>query len=98
MTKTRNGTVRAALPDELSSYMDTLGRSELRPVLQVMSDQVDLRGWDGAVAAMGTALRATGRIDAASVAMAAASEDSVAVAHDDPVDLRVYDMAIGRAV
>lgn len=94
----RNSTVRAALPVELASYMDALGKSELRPVLRVMSDQVDLSGWDGAVAAMGAALRATGRIDAASVAMAAASGGSVAVAYDDPVDLRVYDTAIGRAV
>ena len=57
----------------------------------MMSDQVDLSGWDRAVAAMGAALRATGRIDAASVAMAAAGEGSVAVAYDVTRSTCVYD-------
>ena len=94
----RNSSVRSSVPDELRDYMDGLGKPELRDGLRIMRDQVQRSGWDAAVGAMQCALEATGRIDAASVAVAAARAEGGAIAYDEPVDLGVYDAAMRKAV
>lgn len=92
----RNSGVRDAIPDDLRDYMDGLGRSDLGGSLKVMRDQVDQHGWDAAVGAMETALRLTGRLDEASVAMAAARAEGGSISYDEPVDLSVYDVMLER--
>lgn len=47
---------------------------------------------------MQCALESTGRIDAASVAVAAARAEGGAIEYDEPVDLGVYDAALRKAV
>ena len=48
--------------------------------LRLMRDQVQRSGWDATVGAMQCALESTGRIDAASVAVAAARAEGGAIA------------------
>ena len=76
--------------------MDGLGRKELGGSLKIMRSQVDQRGWDAAVGAMGAALRLTGRLDEASVAIAAARAEGGSISYDEPVDLSVYDAMLER--
>ena len=83
--------MREAIPDDLRDYMDGLGKKELGGSLRIMRDQVDRRGWDAAVGAMEAALRLTGRLDEASVAIAAARAEGGSISYDEPVDLGVYD-------
>ena len=45
---------------------------------------------------METALRLTGRLDEASVAMAAARAEGGSISYDEPVDLSVYDVMLER--
>ena len=92
----RNSQVRNAIPDDLRNYMDGLGRGDLGSSLKVMRDQVGQRGWDAAVGAMETALLLTGRIDEASVAIAAARAEGGSISYDEPVDLSVYDAMLER--
>lgn len=92
----RNSQVRDAIPDDLRNYMDGLGRGDLGSSLKVMRDQVGQRGWDAAVGAMETALLLTGRIDEASVAIAAARAEGGSISYDEPVDLSVYDAMLER--
>ena len=66
--------------------------------LRLMRDQVQRSGWDATVGAMRCALESTGRIDAASVAVAAARAEGGAIEYDEPVDLGVYDAALRKAV
>lgn len=87
--------VRAALPDELRGHMDALGRTALRAELRIMRDQCAHAGWDATVEAMSAALAATGRVDEASVAVAAARIGSGAVDWGEAVDLGAYDRALG---
>ena len=94
----RNSSVRSAMPDALRDYMDGLGRRELGDGLRLMRDQVQRSGWDATVGAMQCALESTGRIDAASVAVAAARAEGGAIEYDEPVDLGVYDAALRKAV
>ena len=94
----RNSSVRSALPNSLRDYMDGLGRRELGDGLRLMRDQVQRSGWDATVGAMRCALESTGRIDAASVAVAAARAEGGAIEYDEPVDLGVYDAALRKAV
>ena len=47
---------------------------------------------------MECALQSTGRLDEASVAVAAARAEGGSIAYDEPVDLSVYDAAMGKAV
>lgn len=94
----RNSSVRSAMSDALRDYMDGLGRRELGDGLRLMRDQVQQSGWDATVGAMQCALESTGRIDAASVAVAAARAEGGAVEYDEPVDLGVYDAALRKAV
>ena len=90
-----NSTVRACMPDTLRSHLDGKDRSDLRASLRTMRDEVAVHGWDATVAAMEMALVATGRVDAASVAVAAARCAGGAIAYDEPVDLSEYDRALG---
>lgn len=90
-----NSKVRSSLPDELRSHMDSLAKADLKEELRIMRDQVAQSGWDAAKGAFAMALDATGRIDRASVAICAARINSPCVSYDDPVDLGIYDVAIG---
>lgn len=87
--------VRAALPGELRGHMDALGRRDLGAELRLMRDQCARSGWDATVEAMSAALAATGRVDEASVAVAAARIGSGAVDWGEAVDLGAYDRALG---
>lgn len=90
-----NGKVRACMPDMLRGHLDGKDKSDLRASLRTMRDEVAVRGWDATVTAMEMALIATGRVDAASVAVAAARCAGGAIAYDEPVDLSEYDRALG---
>ena len=87
--------VRGALPDDLREYMDSLERPSLRESIRLLRDQCAESGWDATVGAAAEALAATGRVDEASVAAVLARSRSGAVVYDDPVDLSVYDAAMG---
>ena len=78
--------------------MDGQGKHDLASSLRIMRDQVEASGWDAAIGAMTVALESTGRVDAASVAVAAARSAGGAITYDEPVDLAVYDEAIRKAV
>ena len=90
-----NGKVRACMPDMLRRHLDGKDKSDLRASLRTMRDEVAVRGWDATVTAMEMALIATGRVDAASVAVAAARCAGGAIAYDEPVDLSEHDRALG---
>lgn len=90
----KNSEVRASVPEDLRAFMDSLGKKELGEGLRLMRSQADEHGWDAAVRAMECALASTGRIDAASVAVAAARANGGAICYDEAVDLRAYDAAI----
>lgn len=94
----RNSAVRSSIPDGLRDCMDSLDRAQLGGSLRIMRDQVQRSGWDAAVGAMECALQSTGRLDEASVAVAAARAEGGSIAYDEPVDLSVYDAAMGKAV
>lgn len=94
----RNSSVRSSIPDGLRDYMDGLDRPELGSSLKIMRNQVQRFGWEATLSAMECALRSTGRLDEASVAVAAARAEGGSIAYDEPVDLGVYDAAMGRAV
>jgi transposase len=91
----RNSRVREQLPDALRDHMDGLGGQDLKAELRIMRDEAAASGWDAAVAAMELALASVGRIDAASVAVAAARGGSPGIEYDEPVDLSAYDRACG---
>ena len=93
-----NSQVRASIPDSLREYMDSQGKRDLAGSLRIMRDQVEASGWDAAVDAMEVALESTGRVGAASVAVAAARSVGGALTYDEPVDLAAYDEAIRKAV
>ena len=87
--------VRSSLPEDLRAYMDSLEKRELKAGIRLMRDQNAVSGWDATVEAMSSALAATGRIDEASVAVAAARIGSGGVDYGEPVDLSEYDRALG---
>ncbi len=90
-----NSRVRFAVPDELREHMDSLEKPDLRSELRLMRDQCAPTGWEATVAAMAAALSATGRVDAASVSVAAARIAGGSVVYDEPVDLAEYDRMAG---
>ena len=92
-----NSRVRAALPDDLRTHMDSLGKDELKAEVRVMRDQARTSGWAATLQAMSMAYAATGRIDEASVAVSAARAESGTVTYDEPVDLGAYDEFMGVA-
>ena len=87
--------VRAALPERLREHMDSLDKPELRAELRIMRDQCAHTGWDATLEATLAAFSATGRVDEASVAVAAARIGSGAIDWGDAVDLGEYDRALG---
>ena len=87
--------VRAALPEELREHMDSLGKPQLRAEIRLMRDRCAEAGWDATVEAMAASLAATGRVDEASVAVAAARIGSGSVDWGETVDLGEYDRALG---
>lgn len=93
-----NSRVRHALPDRLREHMDRLGKDRLRAELRLMRDQAATSGWEATVQAMEVAYEATGRVDAASVAVSAARMASGTISYDEPVDLCVYDDIMGAAL
>lgn len=92
-----NSQVRASLPEQLRAHMDGLGRQDLKAELRIMRNQAAQSGYSASVGAMQTALANTGRIDEASVAVAAARAASGSVVYDEPVDLGAYDAALSLA-
>ena len=93
----RESRVRAALPEALRGHMDALPRRELRAELRILRDRCAAAGWEATVEAASAALAATGRLDEASVAVAAARIGSGAVDWGDATDLAAYDRALGIA-
>ena len=87
--------VRAALPEGLREHMDSLGKPQLRAEIRLMRDRCAEVGWDATVEAMAASLAATGRVDEASVAVAAARIGSGSVDWGETVDLGEYDRALG---
>lgn len=92
-----NSQVRASIPDQLKDHMDSLGKQDLKAELRIMRNQAARSGYAATVGAMSDALASTGRIDEASVAVAAARAASGAIAYDEPVDLDAYDRALSLA-
>ncbi len=90
----RNSKVRSAVSDGLRAHMDSLGRDELRAELRAMRDANARSGWEATLQAAELAFAATGRVDAASVSVAAARAETGRVDYDEPVDLGVYDAAM----
>lgn len=88
-----NSQVRASLPEALRAHMDSLSKSELRAELRVMRNQAASSGYGATVDAMSASLAGTGRVDEASVALAAARAASGTVTYEDRVDLGAYDAA-----
>ena len=91
----RESRVRAALPEALRGHMDALPRRELRAELRILRDRCAAAGWEATVEAAAAALAATGRLDEASVAVAAARIGAGAVDWGDATDLAAYDRALG---
>lgn len=90
----QNSRVREALSENLRTYMDTLDTQDLKASLRIMREVSATSGWSAMLAALEHAFGATGRIDEASVSVAAAGIFSTAIAYDDKVDLSIYDRAI----
>lgn len=87
--------VRAALPDELREHIDSLDRHDLGSAVRVLRNQCAVSGWEKTISAAEIALRATGRVDEASVAMAAARAASGRVVYEEEVDLSEYNVLMG---
>ena len=92
-----NSLVRASLPDDLREHMDSLGKDGLKAGLRIMRDRAKTSGWTATLQAVEAAFAATGRIDAASVAVSAARATSGAVEYDVDTDLSEYDEFMGVA-
>lgn len=96
-----NSLVRASMPDPLRAYGDALAeRGEVGGLLRALRDESASSGYAAALAAAEGVLAATGQVDPADLALAAAvaSSGGAPVAYDEPVDLSVYDAAFaGRA-
>lgn len=88
--------MRASLSDEVRDYMDRLGQDSLKGVLRTMRDVAACNGWENTAKALKTAFAAAGRIDEASVGIAAAALSAQMVEYDERVDLSVYDRAIAQ--
>lgn len=91
----KNSQVRASLSDGLREHMDSLGADGLRAELRMMRDEAAQSGWSATLQAAEMAYSATSRLDAASVAVGAARLASGRIDYDEPVDLGVYDAALG---
>ena len=92
-----NSQVRASIPEQLRDHMDGLGKQDLKAELRIMRNQAAQSGFAATVGAMQAALASTGRVDEASVAVAAARAASGSVVYDEPVDRGAYDRALSLA-
>lgn len=92
-----NSQVRASLPEQLRTHMDGLCKQDLKAELRIMRNQAAQSGYAATVGAMSAALAGAGRVDEASVAVAAARAASGAIVYDEPVDLGAYDRALSLA-
>lgn len=92
-----NSQVRASLSDDLRSYMDPLGKDELKAELRLMRDEAARTGWPATLQAAGLAHAATSRVDRASAAVSAAriASGNGVIAYDGPVDLAGCDVVFG---
>lgn len=90
----QNSQVRAALSDDLRSYMDSLSKDELKEELRLIRDESARSGWSATLQAIELAHASTKRIDRASVAVSAAriASGNNVIAYDQPIDLGEYDV------
>ena len=81
------------MSEDVRSWMDGLGRDELKEELRLLRDETARSGWEATRQAAELAYGSTGRIDRASVAVGAAriASGAEAIAYDEPVDLSGYD-------
>lgn len=93
----QNSQVRASLSDDVRTYMDSLEKADLKAEIRLLRDEAARSGWAATRQAVELAYAATGRIDSASVAVAAAriAVDD-AISYDEPIDLSEYDAAFKR--
>lgn len=91
----RDSPVRAALPAELAAYLDSEPREGLSEGLRALRDASARVGWEAAVEGAARCLEATGRVDAATLALSAsvAASGGARTEYDDGVDLGGYDAA-----
>ncbi|WP_314653601.1 IS21 family transposase [Slackia exigua] len=92
-----NSQVRAALSDGLRCHMDSLEMPDLKAELRMPRDATARTGWDATLRAAEAAYASCGRLDAASISVAAARAVGGSIGYDDPVDLGEYDRAVGMA-
>lgn len=90
----QNSRVREALSNDLRAYMDRLDREALKGSLRIMREVAATSGWPAMIEALERAFAATGRIDSASVEVAASGMASAGIDYDEAVDLSIYDRAI----
>lgn len=92
----KDSVVRQRLPEELVSFLDRQGPSQLGEDLRMLRDETARVGWAVAVEGMARALELTGSLDEATVALssAVASSKEKRVDYDERVDLSVYDGAL----
>ena len=76
--------------------MDGLGGDELKGALRTLRDVSALKGWEAALSAAVLSFEGSGRLDEASVSVAAAGIMSSPVEYEDAVDLAVYDQAMDK--
>ena len=94
-----NSRVREELPEEVSRFIDSVPEADRRAALRALRDVTAADGWQAAASAAGIALESAGRIDEATLAIAAAwVSGSGPVAYEEEVDLRAYDLAVGLGV
>jgi len=75
--------------------MDLLPGADLRGELRAMRSECARSGWISTLQATELAFASTGRVDEASVAMAASGLSSKPVLYDEETDLADYDRAMG---
>ena len=93
----QNSQVRADIEGSLREHLDGLDGAGLKAALRCLRNQSAQSGYASALEAMHEAYMGTGRIDEASMAVAAARIASGSVLYDEPVDLGAYDRALAHA-
>ncbi|PWL79864.1 MAG: hypothetical protein DBY20_01495 [Coriobacteriia bacterium] len=74
--------------------MDSLNKADLREDLKIMQAVVAQSGWNMMVEAAKITLERCGRLDDASVSVAAKGLSTAKIAYDEPIDLNIYDAAM----
>ena len=93
----QNSQIRADIEGDLRTYLDGLDKTDLKAALRCLRNESAERGYAVALRAMQEAYTGTGRIDEASMSVAAARIASGGVLYDEPVDLGIYDRALTGA-